>query len=179
MFGWRGSQEAADAETIRGKIQKFLANYNARNESQVSSSAEVDKCKVCNEPCDLILHLQENDFCLSAYVKHFLPATEQTESGNEIHRRRSIFLLSAVLGMCARAQCGTRKYVSFLGAHLGRSNLCLDHYRREGAFLSLPKWNPEASAAMSRMRKNYLKLFLISAASVESWVQSLEKKPQE
>ena len=105
-------------------------------------------CQVCNVTADLIPHLQESDDCLDGYIKHFLPTEEHTEDIDEIYRRRAVFLLSAVLNLCARAQCRTRRHVNYLGVHLGRSNLCLEHYCREGAFLSLPRWNPEASAAM-------------------------------
>ena len=176
IMGWRGSKDEADADDMKRKIKKFLKNYKTKTtrtltqESQSQSTqssshdaseafTEHNKCCFCGESVELMLHLNQSESCLAAYVRHHLPADNCQALDSEIYRRKSLFQLSAILKICARGECQSWRELksSYLGAHLGRSELCLDFYRREIAFLALPNWNPTATAVNISRRVSYMR----------------------
>ena len=150
---WRGDRQNADEHIIKEKIRNFVKNYkkklNQQRQSEATqhSSGNVpssinetgNKCISCAEKGDILQHLHESFQCREAYIKHYL-------TDDEVDIRRSIFLLSIVLNMCARPDCNERAGFTYLGTHLNRHEQCLDFYQNEGVHLGI--WNPSSSSRM-------------------------------
>ena len=155
LMGWRGNRESAVSRTIKEKVREFLKYFkksrNAQGHSQAASgestsSANVQKhsknrCCRCSHEGDLIQHVLANGQCRKAYVEEYL-----TE--DEVDIRNSVFYLGIVLGVCARAECGDKTNFTYLGPHLKGSSECLEFYRNEGIYLSIPNWTKEISPAV-------------------------------
>ena len=154
-MGWRGDRENSDVNIIKERIRTFVRYHRKKSTPQGQSQAGTQvseaptehedrgPCRSCGHDGDLIEHLYERSQCLDAYIQNYLTVTE-----DEVDVRKSIFWLSIVLNMCARAECAEKKSFTYLGGHLNKSKDCLHFYQSEGVYLALPNWNPDLSAPM-------------------------------
>ena len=161
ILGWKGLTEDSDANSVNEKIHTFLKNFKSRRETATlqtggPSRRRVEKCASCNEYGPLIPHLSLSKECLSAHVEHHLPKDYLLDNEG-INRRRSIFLIAAVMNECANPHCPGGEKSPYLAVHLDRNLVCLEFYREEGVLLSLSNWDQAFTSRVISKRISALK----------------------